>query len=185
MYSIAILTILILLSWLRVARPGNSDVTGSIIYDARVPLLARLRMHGMASGTVVLGAMLLTAFWDLPWWGVVIAIGSVVALIALPIRYTLTTVGIQCGWTAFRRWTEFAGVSRAPGGARLQGVAGVKDMRIWLSGSLGDDEFVALLRRMIRGAYKGQNLLVDYPARPTVESPGNRAAASKVARTAI
>jgi hypothetical protein len=185
MFSLAILTILIVLSILRVARPGSANMPGAVIYDARMPLLARMRMHAAVSVTIVLAAVLMTILWDLPWWGLLLGVGAVAGMIALPIRYTLTTVGIRCGWTPFRRWTEFAGVSRAPGGARLQGVAGVKDMRIWLSGSLGDDEFVALLRRMIKGAYKGKNLLVEYPPRPAVESPGNRAAASKVARTAI
>lgn len=185
MFSITILAILIALSWLRVARPGASKPSGQVIFDARLPLLARLRMLGMTSVALVLGATLMTMFWNLPWWGPGLAIVSSAAIIALPIRYTLTTVGIRCGWTSLRRWTEFAGVSRAPGGARLQGVAGARDMRIWLSGSIGDDEFVALLRRMIRGAYKGQNLLIDYPPQSSSEAHGHKAAATKVSRTAI
>jgi hypothetical protein len=183
MISVTLVAMLIMLSWLRVARPGGTRLEGRIISDAPMPLLARLRMHAFVGGGVLLASVALLLFRDLPWWGVVAAFGSTAALVATPIRYTLTTLGIRSGWTRFRRWTEFAGVSRARGGARLQCAAGMRDKRIWLSGSRGDDEFVAMLRRMIKGAYKGQNLLLDYPPRATGEAPGNQAAASKISRT--
>jgi hypothetical protein len=185
MIALMLLSILILVSWLRVARPGNMRISGDVIHDARMPLLARLRMHAVPGGLALLAAIVFWLRWDLPWWGAIAALVSTVALVAMPIRYTLTTLGIRSGWTPFRRWTEFAGVSRAPGGARLQGVAGVRDKRIWLSGSLGDDEFVALLRQMIKGAYKGTNVLREFPPATTGEVPGNHAAASEVSRTAI
>lgn len=180
-----ILAILIVFSWLRLVRPGNLRITGEVIHDAGIPLLARLRMHAVSGTVVLLGAVALQIRWDLPWWGIVAAAMSTGALVAVPARYTLTTIGIRAGWTSFRRWTEFAGVSRAPGGARLQGVAGARDKRIWLSGSRGDDEFVALLRRMITGAYKGQNVLLEFPPNQSGEAPGNQAAASEVSRTAV
>ena len=185
MYALAILAILMLASWLRLVRPGALTVVGHTIYDARMPLLARLRMHAAIGAIVLLGSVALQIWWDLPWWGGVAALVSTVALVAVPARYTLTTVGIRSGWTPFRRWTEFAGVSRAPGGARLQGAAGTRDKRIWLSGSRGDDEFVALLRRMIRNAYKGRNVLLDFPPEATAGKPGTEAAATEVCRTAV
>ncbi len=113
------------------------------------------------------------------------ALASVAAMIAYPFDYTLTTLGIQMGRTGFRRWTEFAGVSRAPAAPRLQGAAGARDRRIWLSGSRGDDEFLALLRRMIRSAYKGQNVLQEFPPRPSAEAPGSKAATSAIGHRAV
>ncbi len=185
MYAIVILAILIAASWLRVVRPGSLSIDGATIHNARIPLLARLRMHALVGAIVLLGSVAMQMWWDLPWWGSLVALVSTVGLVALPARYTLTTVGIRAGWTPFRRWTEFAGVSRAPGGARLQGAAGTRDKRIWLSDSRGDDEFLALLRRMIRNAYKGRNVLRDFPPESPVESPGKQAAATKVSRTVI
>lgn len=185
MYAIAILAILIVASWLRIARPGNLSIDGATIHDARIPLLARLRMHAVTGSVVLLGSIAMELWWDLPWWGSLVALVSTVALVSLPARYTLTTIGMRSGWTPFRRWTEFAGVSRAPGGARLQGAAGTRDQRIWLSGSREDDEFLALLRRMIRNAYKGRNVLREFPPESPVEPPGSQAAATKVSRTEI
>ena len=185
MAAIALLAILILISWLRVARPGAVAVQGRVIHSAPIPLLARLRMHALTGALVVIAAVAMVVYWELPWWGPLAAVISTAALVAVPIRYTLSTLGIRCGWTPFRRWTEFAGVSRAPGGARLQGVPGSRDMRIWLSGSLGDDEFVLLLRRMIRGGYKGQNVLLEFPPQASSDTPGTSAALSDITHTSL
>ncbi len=184
MIALTTLAMLIVLSWARVIRPSRRSISGAEIHDARLPLLAKLRMHLVACTVVLAAAVLLLAFGDLPWWGPVVAIVSNLGLVALPIRYTLSTTGIRCGWTPFRRWTEFAGVARAPGGARLQGAAGSRGMRIWLSDSRGDDEFVHLLRRMIRSAYQGRNILVDFPPK-SGESPGKAAASTDITRTAM
>lgn len=185
MAAIFVLAILILFSWSRALRPGNLAVQGKVMHDAPMPLLARLRMHALTGTIVLVGAACMALYWDLPWWGPLAALVSVAALVALPTRYTLSTLGIRSGWTPFRRWTEFAGVSRATGGARLQGVAGSRDMRIWLSGSRGDDEFLLLLRSMIRGGYKGQNVLLEFPPRPSSDTPGTSAASSDITRTAM
>ncbi len=185
MLSFIILIALMALPWLRLARPGGGAPLGRVIHVHSVPLLARVRMHLAPAIVVLLGAVALVVFGDLPWWGVVIAIASQVALVACPVSYVLTELGIRMGWTRFRRWTEFAGVSRAPGGVRLQGVAGARDRRIWLSRSRGDDEFVALLRRMIKDAYKGQNILREFPPRASEERPGSTAASSAISRRAV
>lgn len=184
MIALLILTILIVLTWLRVARPTRRRVRGTVIHDSRLPLLARLRMQLLPCTIVLAASVLLVAFGELPWWGPLVALVSNFGLVLLPVRYTLTTTGISCGWTPLRRWTEFAGVARAPGGARLQGAAGSRDMRIWLSGSRGDDEFVHLLRRMISSAYKGRNVLMDFPPKNS-EGPGASAASTDITRTAV
>ena len=49
----------------------------------------------------------------------------------------------------------FGGVARRPGGVCLQGVAGARSLGLWLSGGRDDDDFVLLLRQLVRGSYKG------------------------------
>lgn len=158
MLALILLSILILGSWLRVVRPPFSPVVGAVIHDARIPLLGRLRMHLVACTVVLAASVTLVIAFDTPWWLPLLALISNAGLVTLPLRYTLTTVGLRSGFVRFRRWTEFAGVSRAPGGARLLGTAGRPDMRIWLSRQRGDDEFVHLIRRSIRTAYQGRPL---------------------------
>ncbi len=184
MSSLTVLAIFIVISWLRVGRPSRRSISGAVVLHAGMPLLARIRMHLVPCTVVLSVSLLLLTFSDLPWWGPFAAIGSNLGLVALPTRYTLTTSGIRTGWTPFRRWTEFAGVARAPGGARLQGVAGSRDKRVWLSGSRGDDEFLQMLRRMIRTAYQGRNILVDFPPK-SGESPGEAAASTDITSTAM
>lgn len=158
MIPFILLTILILGSFLRVVRPPRSPVVGAVIHDAPIPLLARLRMHLVACTVVLAASVALVAVLDGPWWLPLVALASNAALVALPLRYTLTTVGMRSGWVRFRRWTEFAGISRSSGGVRLLGAAGRPDMRIWLSRQRGDDEFVHTMRRSIRTAYQGRPL---------------------------
>ena len=185
MLSFIILIALMALPWLRLVRPGGDAAVGRVFHVHSVPLLARLRMHLAPAVAVLLGAAALVWFGGLPWWGLIVAIVSLAALVACPVSYVLTELGIRMGWTRFRRWTEFAGVSRAPGGVRLQGVAGARDRRIWLSRSRGDDEFVALLRLMIKDAYKGQNILHEFPPRASETRPGSTAASSAISRRAV
>ncbi|MDQ4044301.1 MAG: hypothetical protein M3173_02480 [Chloroflexota bacterium] len=182
MISILLLSMLIIATWLRVARPGGLRVPGRVIHDTPLPLLARLRMHALPGGITIAAAVAMWVFWNLPLWGVLVAAASTALLVAAPVRYTLTPIGIRVGWTPFRRWTEFAGVTRAPGGARLQGAAGTRGLHIWLSGSRGDDEFILLLRRMITGAYKGRNRVLEMPARSQGKSPALKAASVDTSR---
>ncbi len=156
----------LIVSWLRVIRPFRLRVEGAAFLTVRMPLLARMRMHAMPGTLKVIFAVVLVVINGAPTWTVAIPLFSFAALIALPLKYTLTTVGIRVGWTPFRRWTEFAGVVRASGGARLQGVHGSRSCRIWLSGSRGDDEFLQLLRESIRDGYKGDQRadIVPFPA---------------------
>ena len=153
-----------LLSWLRLFRPGDNALQGRPTMYFPMPVLARVRMHLVPAGLAMVIAVAMAAESLLSWWLVAAPVLSAMLLIAIPIRYTLTSQGIRLGWTSFRRWTEFAGVQRTRGGARLVGGHKTRDMRIWLSRSRGDDEFLQYLRITVRDAYKGTATVVPYPA---------------------
>lgn len=165
----------IVLPWVRTFERGSHFVEGEILQIVPLPLLARMRMNsGFAAAPVILGAAL-AMLNIMPWrWGLV-AVVSAVVLLAMPMRYTLTSNGIRRTFGTFRRWTEFGRVNRAPGGARLLPVSGTRGMRIWLSGSRGDDEFLQMLRTLIRDAYKGIPKVVTI--RPTQQSAAKDGAA--------
>lgn len=157
MNAIALILILLTLAlFLRVWTPWGASPTGNLVHRQPLSLYGRLRMNALP-GALLVGAALLAAFMHLvaPWLPIVVA-ALVAVLLTIPMHYTLTSHGIQAGQTGFRRWTEFGGVSRRRGGVRLQGVAGARPMTVWLSGSREDDDFVLLLRQLVRGSYQGR-----------------------------
>lgn len=139
----------------RVWVPWGERATGNLVRRRHLSLYGRLRMQGPGI-LAVLAALVLTALmgWIEPWTFAALTL-MLVALLCLPVTYTLTARGIRAGWTPFRRWTEFGGVARKPGRVRLQGVAGARPLDLWLSGDTNDDDFVLLLRQLVRGSYKG------------------------------
>jgi len=170
---VLLLPLIIFLAWIRLVRPGFNKLPGTTIMVVPLPLLARIRMHA-APTLVALGLGLwLAVRGDVPWWVVLVPIVSSACLIAIPVRYTLTDDGIRLGWTSFRRWTEFAGVRRAPGGAKLAGVQKTFGMHIWLSGSRGDDEFLQFLRQTVKNAYKGRSGVIPFPVERSAERVGD------------
>jgi hypothetical protein len=156
MNAIALILILATLAlFARVWVPWGERASGNLVRRETLSLLGRLRMHGPAVALMFIASVVPLA---MGWIGplTVLVITSLLALLlALPMRYTVTSRGIRAGWTPFRRWTEFGGVARRRGGVRLQGVAGARPQTIWLSGGRDDDEFVLLLRQLVRGSYKG------------------------------
>jgi hypothetical protein len=140
----------------RIWVPWGERASGNLIRRESLPLLGRLRMHGPAAAVLVVASIVaLILGWISPLVALMV-VALLALLLALPVRYTLTSRGIRAGWTPFRRWTEFGGVARRPGGVRLQGVAGARPLTVWLSGDRDDDEFVLLLRQLVRGSYQGR-----------------------------
>lgn len=138
-------------------RPWRIRERGPVIRRASVTLLGRMRMLWRPLLLLVLAGI---AGWWIgvvsDWAVVALAAGSL-AFLALPVSYTLTPEGIRLGRLPLRRWTEFAGVSRRRWSVRLQGIGGGggRGMTVWLSGDREDDQFVLLLRQLVRGSYQG------------------------------
>jgi hypothetical protein len=148
--------ILILWSWLIPIGFTSRRIEGNVVRTMRLPLLSRLKRHGISTAVTLTTAITLAGLGlASPWW-TLLALVSATALVIMPQAYVLTTRGIRTGHGNFRRWTEFAGVHRSAAGATLQPIRRGPGMPIWLSGSREDDEFVHLLRTLIRDSYKGK-----------------------------
>jgi uncharacterized protein (DUF58 family) len=147
----------ILWSWLNPIGFVNRKIEGTVIQILSIPLLARMKRHAVpAVITLIVTAALIATDIASPWWLIVWLVSSL-GLLTVPQAYTVTTRGIRVGRGNFRRWTEFAGVHRSPAGAMLQTIKPGPGMPIWLAGARGDDEFVHLLRSLIRNSYKGKS----------------------------
>jgi hypothetical protein len=147
------LAALVLIS--RVWAPWGERASGNLVRRRQLSLFGRLRMHGQGILALLIVALIAALMgWIDPRYLALLTM-MLGALVSLPVTYTLTAHGIRAGWTPFRRWTEFGGVARRPGGVRLQGVAGARPLDLWLSGDTNDDDFVLLLRQLVRGSYKG------------------------------
>jgi len=139
----------------RIWVPWGERASGNLVGRETLSALGRLRMHGPSVGLVFFASVVLLALGKIGPLTLVLVTALLALLLALPVRYTMTSRGIRVAWTPFRRWTEFGGVARRRGGVRLQGVAGARPLTVWLSGGRDDDEFVLLLRQLVRGSYKG------------------------------
>lgn len=141
---------------LRLYVPWSGAADGETVRRVSVPVLARLRMHRAPGIALSLIGLAGVAGRYIHVWTLIVVALALATVIAVPVRYHLTDEMVRFAWTRPRRWTEFGGVSRRRDGARLQGISRSRGMVVWLSDSRGDDEFVLLLRRLVRGAYKGQ-----------------------------
>jgi hypothetical protein len=140
----------------RVWVPWGERASGNLVGRETLSVLGRLRMHGPSVGPLFGASLVLLVLGKIGPLTLLLVTALLALLLALPVRYTMTSRGIRAAWTPFRRWTEFGGVARRPGGVRLQGVAGARPLTVWLSGGRDDDEFVLLLRQLVRGSYKGR-----------------------------
>lgn len=152
----------------RVWLPWGERASGNLVRQEALSLFGRLRMHGPHVAALWVVALLSALLgWVNPMVAV-LAMVMALGVIFVPVSYTLTSAGIRSGGTPFRRWTEFGGVARQRGGVRLQGVAGARPQTVYLSGGRDDDEFVLLLRQLVRGSYKGS---LGPEAAPQVSEP--------------
>jgi hypothetical protein len=155
--AIALILLAVTLAlYVRVWVPWGERASGNLVGRETLSVLGRLRMHGPSVGLVFIASVVLLALGRIGALTFLLVTALLTLLLALPMRYTMTSRGIRAAWTPFRRWTEFGGVSRRRGGVRLQGVAGARPLTVWLSGGRDDDEFVLLLRQLVRGSYKGR-----------------------------
>jgi hypothetical protein len=167
-----LIPILVLWTWLLPIGFAAREVEGTVLRTMPISLLARMKRHALPNIVTMSVACILVLFGFVsPWW-LALAGASALAILAVPQSYVVTTRGIRTGRGNFRRWTEFAGVHRSAAGATLKTIRRGPGMPIWLSGSRDDDEFVHLLRTMIRDSYKGKLAVAPMTMdRTSTESP--------------
>ena len=151
-----IIPIMLLCSWALSIGFTNRRIEGVLVCERTIPLLARIKRHGLPHAVVTATTVAFVIAGLASAWWLLVTLGSFLVILAMPQKYVVTTSGIRTGRGSFRRWTEFAGVYRSKAGARLQTLSRGPDVPIWLSGDLGDDEFVHLLRTLVRDSYKGK-----------------------------
>lgn len=154
----------------RVASPLLQRVQGRHLRRLPVPFVAKARRQrfplvliGMAVGgnllagqaalALHLGAMAITS-----------------GLLALPAHCVITDQGIRAGWTPFRRWSEFAGLSVRRGNIMLQPLSGLANLEITLPGRFEDADIVSEMRTLIRLGYQGSRQSDDGAAESGEES---------------
>lgn len=145
-----------LIAWLLMVGWSPNTTEGEVLLRVPVPVLARLKMLWLPFATSALLMIACVAFGRVEWWLSPLYLGVFLLILAIPVSYTLTTVGIRAGKGVFRRWTEFAGVRRSPSGAVLQGAQRARSYPIFLSGSREDDDFVLTLKHLMQDSYKGR-----------------------------
>lgn len=163
-FSFLLVPLLLLWAWVIPTGLANRQTEGTILHILSIPLLARLKRHAVPHALAAAVASTLFILDLASSWWVAATIASFAAIVTIPQRYVVTTRGIRTGRGNFRRWTEFAGVYRSTAGVTLQTIGRLPDVPIWLSRSRGDDEFVHLLRILVRDSYKGK--LSALPASP-------------------
>lgn len=146
-----------LLAWVLLVGWTYSATEGEVLARVSMPILARCRMLAVPMVLGLLTYAIGVGMGRTHWWLIVPIVAVFAAMLALPTSYILTTVGIRMSRGTFRRWTEFAGVVRAPGGALLQSGANGHGYPIFLGGNREDDDFVHTLRLLVRDAYKGKS----------------------------
>ena len=140
----------------RVYRPRCPPLGGEVVRHRPLPLLARIRLYRRSMLLIAVAGIAAAATDRVHSWTLAAVGLGLAALLVVPVAYSLTDEGIAFARSRPRRWTEFGGVGRVRGGARLQGSTGARGMTVWLSDSRDDDEFVLLLRQMVRRSYKGE-----------------------------
>lgn len=155
-FAFTILAAFPLLVWTFLVGWSPDRTEGKELLSVPLPLLSRLKMLGTSWALSMVVAIVGGIVDAIPWWITLVVIFIYAALLAMPVSYTLTTMGIRTGHGVFRRWTEFAGVRRSPSGVTLQGGPRSSSYPIFLSGSREDDQFVHTLRTLVRDSYKGK-----------------------------
>lgn len=153
-----ILADLPLLIWSVIFLWSPVKTEGEELLRVDISLLGRFKMLvlPLVVGAVVL---LVTAIWlEFRWWMLALWILVYGAVLLIPQSYLLTSTGIRLGRGPFRRWTEFSGVRRSSSGATLQGGPKSASYPVFLGGNREDDDFVLLLRTLVRDSYKGKTI---------------------------
>jgi hypothetical protein len=130
MATIFLFGAMLIVMLIRVAPPLGVRIEGDPV--GRITLGWRERVRLQRTNVYAIGIVLLlvSATSSLPLIAEVVVIAGVMAILAIPTRYVLTTHGIALNRSVFRRWSEFEGFVVDNGGIRLVPHEGVRSFRI-------------------------------------------------------
>ena len=141
----------------RVAAPLGVRIDGDRI--GRISLGWRERVRLQRTNVYAIGAVLLlaSATSDLPLVEVLAVIVGILAILAIPTRYVLTTRGVALNRTVFRPWTDFTGYETDSNGIRLVPTPGVRSFRLVMSPPKSQEVARTLQRYLARHPRAGSD----------------------------
>ena len=117
----------------RVAAPLGVRIEGELI--GRISLGWSERVRLQRTNVYAIGAVMLLASFtsSLPLIAVLAVMVGILAVLAIPTRYVLTTQGVALNRTVFRPWTDFSGFETDAKGIQLIPMPGVRGFRLIMS----------------------------------------------------
>jgi hypothetical protein len=83
----------------RVWVPWGERASGNLVGVETLSVLGRLRMHGPSVGIVLVASIVLLALGKIGPLTFLLVMALLALLLALPVRYTMTSRGIRAAWT--------------------------------------------------------------------------------------
>jgi hypothetical protein len=132
----------------RVAPPLGVRIEGDPIGRITLGMRERVRLQRTNIYAIGLVLLLVTATSSLPLIAELAVIVGVLAILAIPTRYVLTTEGIALNRTVFRRWSEFEAFEVDAGGIKFVPRSGLRGFRI-VTTAAKSQEISRTLRRFL------------------------------------
>jgi len=132
---------MLIIAVVRVHAPFGQKAEGASI--GRITLSMRERMLLQRTNMYLIGGViLLTAIGGFLGGPLeMVAIVAAIAVMTIPVRYTLTSQGIAMNNVVFRSWTDFTGYREERSGLVLLGVTGQRNFRVHV---LGENRAIAV-----------------------------------------
>jgi hypothetical protein len=148
MATIGLFAGMLVIMLMRVALPIGARSEGEPLGRVTLSLAERVRLQRTnvyAIGAVLLLSALVGEIWLLP--ELVVVLGAV-SILAIPVRYTVTSRGIGLNRVVFRPWSDFSHAEVGASGIRLVGKPGLRPFRLVL-GPATSQSVLAMIGRFL------------------------------------
>jgi hypothetical protein len=140
--SLALMVSRIYLPWVR--QPKEAVLLSYVVPFRLRVRMQRANIYGLAV-LLVLGTI---GHWIAPT-ALLLALGSTLLILAVPVRYTLTTTGIMLGRTPMYAWTMFGEMEPRPARVHLVGTDDWRPLDVWLPRPPDDARALVMIRRCL------------------------------------
>jgi hypothetical protein len=130
----------------RVAAPLGVRIEGQPIGRISLGWSERVRLQRTNVYAIAAVLLLASVTNSLPLIGVLAVMVGILAILAIPTRYVLTTQGISMNRTVFRPWTDFRSFETDANGIQLLPKPGVRGFRLVMSPSKSQEAARTLQR---------------------------------------